>query len=39
VNIFRFAAGQVVELWKHRDDQGLMEQLEVSVYAGYPEQR
>jgi steroid delta-isomerase-like uncharacterized protein len=27
VNIFRFENGKVVELWNHRDDLGLMEQL------------
>ena len=26
-NIFRFADGKVAELWNHRDDLGLMEQL------------
>ena len=34
VNIFRFADGKVVELWNHRDDLGLMEQLGAPVYAG-----
>jgi predicted ester cyclase len=37
VNIFRIAGGKVVELWNHRDDQGLMEQLGVPVYAGFPD--
>jgi steroid delta-isomerase-like uncharacterized protein len=36
VNIFRIANGKVVELWNHRDDLGLMEQLGATVYAGYP---
>lgn len=37
VNIFRFGdAGKVVELWNHRDDLGLSEQLGVHVYAGAP---
>jgi steroid delta-isomerase-like uncharacterized protein len=39
VNLFRFADGQVVELWNHRDDRGLMEQLGAPVYAGFPEER
>ena len=34
VNIFRIANGRVVELWNHRDDLGLMQQLEAPVYAG-----
>jgi steroid delta-isomerase-like uncharacterized protein len=38
VNIFRIANGKVVELWNHRDDLGLMEQLGAAVYAGYPGQ-
>jgi steroid delta-isomerase-like uncharacterized protein len=37
VNIFRFGrAGKVVEIWNHRDDLGLQEQLGVPVYAGAP---
>lgn len=37
VNIFRFdPAGKVVEIWNHRDDLGLNEQLGVAVYAGAP---
>lgn len=37
VNIFRFgSAGKVVEIWNHRDDLGLSEQLGVSVFAGAP---
>jgi steroid delta-isomerase-like uncharacterized protein len=27
INVFRFSDGKVVELWNHRDDLGLMEQL------------
>jgi len=27
VNIFRFEGGKVAEIWNHRDDLGLMEQL------------
>ena len=35
VNIFRFGDhGKVVELWNHRDDLGLMEQLGAPVFAG-----
>jgi steroid delta-isomerase-like uncharacterized protein len=34
VNIFRFENGLVAEIWNHRDDLGLMQQLGVPVYAG-----
>ena len=34
VNIFRFANGKVVEIWNHRDDLGLMQQVGAPVYAG-----
>lgn len=34
VNIFRIANGKVVELWNHRDDLGLMQQLGAPIYAG-----
>jgi steroid delta-isomerase-like uncharacterized protein len=35
VNIFRFGDhGKVVELWNHRDDLGLMDQLRARVFAG-----
>jgi steroid delta-isomerase-like uncharacterized protein len=35
VNIFRFGdGGKVVEIWNHRDDLGLKEQLGASVFAG-----
>jgi len=34
VNIFRIANGKVVELWNHRDDLGLMQQLDAPIYAG-----
>jgi steroid delta-isomerase-like uncharacterized protein len=37
INVFRFAEGKVVELWNHRDDLGLMEQLGVPVHAGSAE--
>lgn len=37
VNIFRFnSEGKVTEIWNHRDDLGLMQQLGVSIYAGAP---
>jgi steroid delta-isomerase-like uncharacterized protein len=34
VNIFRIRDGKVVELWNHRDDLGLMQQLGVPIHAG-----
>ena len=34
VNIVRFANGKVVEIWNHRDDLGLREQLGAPIYAG-----
>jgi predicted ester cyclase len=34
VNIFRFENRKVVEIWNHRDDLGLMEQVGAPVYAG-----
>ena len=34
VNIFRFREGKVVELWNHRDDLGLAQQLGAPVFAG-----
>jgi steroid delta-isomerase-like uncharacterized protein len=37
VNIFRFdEKGKVVEIWNHRDDLGLREQLGAPVFAGAP---
>jgi steroid delta-isomerase-like uncharacterized protein len=39
VNIYRFAGNKVAELWNHRDDLGLAEQIGAPVYAGFPEQR
>jgi steroid delta-isomerase-like uncharacterized protein len=33
-NIFRFENGKVAEIWNHRDDLGLQEQLGVAVHAG-----
>jgi steroid delta-isomerase-like uncharacterized protein len=34
VNIFRLREGKVIEIWNHRDDLGLMQQLGVAVFAG-----
>ena len=34
VNIFRFRGGKVVELWNHRDDLGLIQQIGAEIYAG-----
>jgi steroid delta-isomerase-like uncharacterized protein len=34
VNIFRFERGLVAEIWNHRDDLGLQEQLGAAVFAG-----
>lgn len=35
VNIFRFGDdGKVVEIWNHRDDFGLTEQLGAAIFAG-----
>ncbi len=34
INVFRFENGKVVEIWNHRDDLGLMEQLNMPVHAG-----
>lgn len=34
VNIFRFEKGKVAEIWNHRDDLGLIEQVGAPVYAG-----
>jgi predicted ester cyclase len=35
MNVFRFGdAGKVVEIWNHRDDLGLREQLGAPVFAG-----
>jgi steroid delta-isomerase-like uncharacterized protein len=37
VNIFRFGPdGKVIEIWNHRDDLGLQEQLGAAVHAGAP---
>ncbi|HTG46135.1 MAG TPA: ester cyclase [Actinomycetota bacterium] len=36
VNIFRIRNGRIVELWNHRDDLGLMEQVGAPVFAGSP---
>ena len=37
INVFRFSDGRVVEIWNHRDDLGLMQQLGAPVYAGAAE--
>ena len=34
INVFRVSDGKVVEIWNHRDDLGLMQQLGAPVYAG-----
>ena len=34
VNIFRIRNNRVVELWNHRDDLGLMQQLGAPIFAG-----
>jgi hypothetical protein len=34
VNIFRFKDGKVAEIWNHRDDLGLREQVGAPIYAG-----
>ena len=35
VNIFRFRPdGKVAEIWNHRDDLGLMEQVSAPLFAG-----
>ena len=34
VNVCRFENGKVAEIWNHRDDLGLMQQLGVGVFAG-----
>ena len=36
VNLFRFESGRVVEIWNHRDDLGLQEQLGAAVFAAAP---
>lgn len=36
VNLFRFGGARVAEIWNHRDDLGLMQQLGVPTYAGAP---
>jgi steroid delta-isomerase-like uncharacterized protein len=37
INVFRFADGKVVEIWNHRDDLGLLQQLGAPVHAGAAE--
>lgn len=34
VNIFRIRDGKIVEIWNHRDDLGLMQQLGAPIFAG-----
>lgn len=34
MNVFRFEEGKVVEIWNHRDDLGLREQLGAPIFAG-----
>ena len=34
VNLFRFRDSKVAEIWNHRDDLGLMQQVGAPVYAG-----
>lgn len=36
VNVCRFENGKVAEIWNHRDDLSLMEQLGAQIYAGAP---
>ena len=38
-NIFRFQNGKVAEIWNHRDDLGLQEQLGVPIHAGTPPEK
>jgi steroid delta-isomerase-like uncharacterized protein len=35
VNIFRFEDGKVAEMWNHRDDLGLAQQLGDPVFSGF----
>ena len=36
-SVFRFGDdGKVIEIWNHRDDLGLMEQLGAPIFAGAP---
>ena len=35
-NIFRFEDGKVAEIWNHRDDFGLFEQIGSPIHAGAP---
>ena len=34
VNLYRFEHGKVAEIWNHRDDLGLAEQVGAPIYAG-----
>ena len=33
-NVCRFEGGKVAEIWNHRDDLGLREQIDAPIYAG-----
>jgi steroid delta-isomerase-like uncharacterized protein len=37
INVFLFSDGKVVEIWNHRDDLGLVQQLGAPVHAGAAE--
>jgi steroid delta-isomerase-like uncharacterized protein len=39
VNIFRIRDGKVAEIWNHRDDLGLMQQVGGPIYAGAAPER
>jgi steroid delta-isomerase-like uncharacterized protein len=39
VNFFRIRDGKVAEIWNHRDDLGLMQQVGVPIYAGAASER
>ncbi len=34
VNLFRITDGKIAEIWNHRDDLGLREQMNAPIYAG-----
>jgi steroid delta-isomerase-like uncharacterized protein len=36
VNILRFENGRAAEIWNHRDDLGLREQIDAPIHAGVP---
>lgn len=39
VNFFRIRDGKVAEIWNHRDDLGLMQQVGAPIYAGATPER